>query len=189
MRTVTEDMIDLVYDSLEGCEDLARYHDEHGTPSLLVLTQHNPKIAARSARLLDSDIKNKVVIEIGAGVGFLAIEMARSAKFVYAIEVDPAWSWVFTSSLYRHKPPNLTWIFGSAESVEDKIKGDIAVIFTNSGIEAMRRSAYRMAPRVIMPLQEWPKEKTLSVVERLYGDALRELVQHPEFLHGANQSA
>jgi hypothetical protein len=76
--------------------------------------------------------------------------MAKIAKSVFAIEVDPAWSWVFTHSLYRHKTKNLTWIFGSAESVVEWLNGDVAVIVTRSGIEEMRALAYRMAPRVLM---------------------------------------
>lgn len=150
---VTETLIEMAYDALEGLEDLMKYHQRHGTPSLLVLTQHSPQIAQETARMLKPDIEGKVVIEIGAGVGFLAIEMARFAKQVYAIEVDPAWSWIFVHSLYAHKPANLTWIFGTTESVIDWLKGDIAIILTNSGIEEMKLLGNKMATKVIMPLQ------------------------------------
>lgn len=143
--------IDLIYDALEGVEDLMRYHAEHGTPSLQILTQFDPRIAAETVRAIADEIRDKRVIEIGAGIGFLAIEMARIARSVFAIEVDPAWSWVFTHSLYKHKPPNLTWIFGTAESVADWLNGDVAVVVTRSGIEKMREIAYRMAPKVLMP--------------------------------------
>ena len=145
--------IDMAYDALEGSEDLMRYHAEHGTPSLLILTQFSPQIATEYARLLSPDIKDKKVIEIGAGVGFLAIEMAKIAKSVIAIEVDPAWTWIFTHSLYRHKPPNLTWVFGDARQMTEYIEGDIVVIFTRSGIEEMSEIGYMMAPKVILPLQ------------------------------------
>lgn len=152
MATVdATDAIDMVYDSMEGCEDLLRYHREHGTPSLLILTQFSPEIAKETARLWANDIDGKRVIEIVAGVGFLAIEMAKRAKSVVAIEVDPSWSWIFTKSLYRHKPPNLTWVFGSAESVADSIRGDVAIICTRSGHDGMRLVAERMAPQVIFP--------------------------------------
>lgn len=154
----TEDLIDTVYDALEGAEDLLRYHQRHGTPSLLILTQLSPRVAMETARLLAPEIDGKRVIEIGAGVGFLAIEMARRAKEVVAIEVDPAWSWVFTRSLYAHKPKNLTWIFGSAETVADWLKGDVVIILTRSGIEEMKAVARQMAPRVIMPFQDFPDQ-------------------------------
>jgi len=151
---IISDQIDMAYDSLEGFEDLASYHERHGNPSLLILTQHSPIIAQEAARLLKSDIENKNVIEIGAGVGFLAIEMARYAKSVIAIEVDPAWSWIFTKSLYTHKPVNLSWIFGDAKQFINIIKGDVAVVFTRSGIDKLRNIAKKMAPKVIMAFQD-----------------------------------
>lgn len=148
----TSDAIDMAYNCLEGAEDLLKYHAEHGTPSLLILTQHSPQIATETARLLASEISGKRVVEIGAGVGFLAIEIAKLAKSVVAIEVDPAWSWIFTRSLYAHKPPNLTWIFGTAESVADIVRGDVAIICTRSGHKEMKAVASKMAPRVLFPL-------------------------------------
>ncbi|TAL42001.1 MAG: hypothetical protein EPN91_09375 [Salinibacterium sp.] len=153
-RSPADDLIEMAYDALEGAEDLMAYHARHGTPSLLVLTQHSPHIAIETARLLREHIDGKRVVEVGAGVGFLAIEMAKRAKSVIAIESDPAWSWVFTRSLLAHKPANLSWVFGTAESVADIVRGDIAVVCTRSGHEAMRKVALRMAPRVIFPLDE-----------------------------------
>ena len=150
----TGDLIDMAYDSLEGCEDLMRYHKKHGTVSLQILTQFNPEIAQNTVKFFEKEIKDKVVIEIGAGVGFLAVEMAKIAKKVYAIESDAAWSWIFTRSLYRHKPKNLTWIFGDAKEVMNVIHGDIAIVVTRSGIEDLRGIAYRMADKVIMPFQD-----------------------------------
>jgi precorrin-6B methylase 2 len=157
MREVST-LIDMAYDITEGAEDLMRYHKEHGTMSALVLTQYDLKCAHGSAELLKPAIENKIVIEIGAGVGFLAMEMARYAKQVYAIEVDPAWSWIFTHSIYRHKPPNLTWIFGKAESMIGILHGDIAVIFTRSGEDTLYTIAEQLADEVIMPLHN-DKEK------------------------------
>ena len=148
------DAIDLVYDSLEGCEDLLRYLQRHGVESLLVLTQHAPEVAVESALLLKPHITGKRVIEIGAGVGFLALEIARHAKSVVAIESDPAWSWVFTRSLYRHKPANLTWVFGTAQTLIGTLSAEVALIFTNSGIKEMRALGNQFAPMVIMPLQD-----------------------------------
>ncbi len=150
---VTSDLVDMVYDCMEGDEDLLRYHKEHGTVSMVVLTQYSQPLAQELARLLKEEIENKVVIEIGAGIGFLAIELAKLAKQVFAIEVDPAWSWVFTRSLYAHKPPNLTWIFGKAESVLPYVKGDVAIIATHSGIEELKELGHKFAPKVILPLQ------------------------------------
>ena len=150
----TSDAINLVYENLEGYEDLASYHDRHGTPSLLILTQHSPKIAQETARMMSQKIKDKVVVEIGAGVGFLAIEMCRYAKKVFAIEADPAWSWIFTKSLYAHKPKNLTWIFGSADELVNLIFADVAVIVTRSGKKEMEAIGKKFADEVFFPLDE-----------------------------------
>lgn len=150
MTSEASGLIDTIYDALDGCEDAMRYHREHGTPSLQILTMYSPKLAANAAQLIAEEIRGKRVIEIGAGVGFLAIEMARIAKSVFAIEIDPAWSWAFTHSLYQYKPKNLTWIFGSAETVADWLNGDVVIIATRSGIEEMRALGYRMAPKVLM---------------------------------------
>lgn len=153
---ITSAVIDLVYNCMEGAEDLIKYHRQHGTLSLLVLTQYSQEVAQETIKLIrkENDIDGKVVIEIGAGVGFLAMELAKYAKQVFAIEVDPAWSWIFTRSIYAHKPPNLTWIFGTAESVLPYIQGDIAVVVTRSGENELRELAQKFAPKVIMPFQE-----------------------------------
>ena len=151
-------LIEMAYDALEGADDLMKYHQRHGTPSLLILTQHSPEVAQQMARLLEEKIRDKVVIEIGAGVGFLAIELAKKAKQVFAIEVDPAWSWIFTRSLYAHKPTNLTWIFGTAESVLPFLKGDIALVVTRSGVDDLRKIAQKFAPEVFCPFQDMDLE-------------------------------
>ena len=90
-----------------------------------------------------------IFILVSLGVGLLAIYMARVAKHVYAIEVDPAWSWAFTKELYRKKPANLTWIFGTAESVASWLRGDVAVIYTRSGQAAMEGIAKTMCPKIV----------------------------------------
>jgi len=97
------------------------------------------------------------------------MEMARFAKQVYAIEADPAWAWVFTECLYQKKPSNLTYIFGTAESVANIIRGDVAVIFTRSGYEAMMAVADRICPEVIfgpnLPLEEHEPDATPEDLE------------------------
>lgn len=150
--------IEHVYGILEGGEDVNAYHFRHQIEALLILTILDKRTAKREAARLRERIHGRTVVEIGAGVGLAACEMARYAKRVYAIEADPAWTWVFTRELYRSKPPNLTWIFGTAESVQDFIKADIAVMFTRSGTEQMARAALRMAPSVLHVYSEGTKE-------------------------------
>lgn len=147
-----ERLIEKVYNELDGSEDVETYHQRHDTASLCILTQCREEEAAATVASFASAIRGKRVVEVGAGVGLLALEMARIAASVVAIESDPAWSWVFTQALYRRKPPNLTWIFGTAESVADWVRADVAIICTRSGREEMRAVAKRMAKRVIFPL-------------------------------------
>jgi hypothetical protein len=153
-KSSPSDLIDMAYDALEGAEDLIRYHRIHGTPSLLVLTQYSPEVAKKTASFFANDIKDKTVIEIGAGVGFLAIELAKLAKQVFAIEVDPAWSWIFTHSLYDHKPPNLTWIFGKAETMVGILHGDVAIVVTHSGETELSNIADKLAHKVLIPFSD-----------------------------------
>lgn len=138
-----------VYMDLDGAAPIREYHDRHGTESLQILTVLDGHEAARIVKRLRARIYGKLVVEVGAGVGILACEMAAHARHVYAIEADPAWSWVFTKHLYERKPVNLTWIFGRAEDVADWLKADVAVIVTRSGHAAMQAAARRLAPVVI----------------------------------------
>jgi tRNA G37 N-methylase Trm5 len=171
MNTVDEtsasDRIHMAYETLEGCEDVLAYHERHGTPSLTILTQISPRVAQETASKLGDWLNGKDIIEIGAGVGFLAIEMAKRAKSVIAIEADPAWSWVFTRSLYRHKPNNLTWFFGSAQSLFGKLHADACIIFTRSGAQEMKEIGLHFAPVIVMPYQDLPDyfNRTISPAE------------------------
>lgn len=141
--------IERVYEEMEGDDTAEGFFGRHGVESLGILTVTDAMTGRKEAETLFYHILNKVVVEVGAGVGWLAIEMAKYAKQVYAIEVDPAWSWVFVRHLYKKKPKNLTWIFGAASEVADFIKADVAVIYTRSGQEAMASVARRMAPKVV----------------------------------------
>lgn len=138
-----------VYEDLEGDEDVMAYDERHGVQSLGILTIDDPEKAATVADYLRKRIAGKIVVEIGAGVGFLAVAMGRHASKVYAIEADPAWSWMFTRYLYREKPENVSWLFGSAEQFDGMIQADVAVFCTRSGKLSMARAAEMFAPEVI----------------------------------------
>lgn len=144
--------IDRIYengDEYETHERVEDYHRRHGIQSLAILTITSAYAATREVDRFWQKIRGKVVIEIGAGSGFLALEMAKFAKQVYAIEVDPAWSAVFAEHLYELKPANLTWIFGAAETVTPFLRGDIAVIYTRSAKEHMYGLALKMCPELV----------------------------------------
>ncbi len=137
-----------IYMQLEGKEFVEEYHVRHKVKSALILRNYNTKKAMESVKNIVSSIMGKTVVEIGAGVGYLAIEMAKYAKRVFAIEADPAWSWYFTEYLYKNKPKNLTWVFGSADEIP--IIADVAIICSCSGIKDMKKKAYKMAKKVLI---------------------------------------
>lgn len=143
--------LDAIYRDVDGFEAAEEFHRRHMTPSCGVITVYNKQAVSKIMNQIAEQIEGKTVIEIGAGVGMLAIAMANIADKVYAIESDPAWSWAFTKILYDIKPPNLTFIFGKAESVIKWLKGDVAVVVTRSGTTELRALASKFAPVVIMP--------------------------------------
>jgi hypothetical protein len=144
-----EQEIERIYEHGEGSESIESYHQRHEIKSMCILTITSAYAATREVDKFAYRLRGKTVVEIGAGVGFLGIEMARFAKQVYAIEADPAWAWVFTECLYQKKPSNLTYIFGAAETIANYLRGDIAVIFTRSGYVAMEAVAREMCPEII----------------------------------------
>lgn len=136
------------YDVADGNPLIENYHERQGTQSALILTNTDDEYASLVAEFLRPRIADKVVVEIGAGIGLLACHVAQDARRVYAIEIDPAWTSCFLGYLYHHKPPNLTFIFGKAEE-SPPIAADVAFFCTHSGRESMYRAATLFAPTVI----------------------------------------
>ncbi len=147
--------IERIYEALEGNEDVESFMWRHNINSLGILTVCTPKRAIEVIKMFGDSLKDKIVVEIGAGVGLVATELAKIAKHVYAIEADPAWSWVFTKYLYQHKPTNLTWIFGNAEDMIGKIHADTAIIFTHSDLEGLQKLGLSFAPKSILAYHSW----------------------------------
>ncbi len=141
--------IDAIYRDIDGYEEAEEFHRRYMTPSCGVITVADTRKVVDIITPFITRIHNKVVVEIGAGVGLLACGMAKIAKQVYAIESDPAWSWAFTKVLYGIKPPNLTFIFGRAETMIGILKADVAVIVTRSGHKEMQDIAKQLANEVI----------------------------------------
>lgn len=168
-----EAAINAIYETMDGSEAAMDYLDLHGVNSLLILTIDNYYTALREIEAFWPKIKGRVVVEIGAGVGMLALQMAKFAKQVYAIEADPAWAWTFTQFLYGAKPPNLTFVFGAAQTMVGLIKADVAVAYTRSDIPGMLELAGKFAPEVIHgPLCEFAERhglgrKELEFIQRV----------------------
>jgi hypothetical protein len=170
-----EACVDAIYDETERMRPLVdEFHKLHMTPACGVVTTYNIKRCAEIVFKIRDRIKDKTVIEVGAGVGLLSIIMANFAKRVYAIEVDPAWAWGFTEVLYDVKPPNLTFIFGKAETMIDILHGDIAVIVTRSGHKEMQRVARKLAKEVIDVYLEY------HINDKYSWDKTPDIIQLPE---------
>jgi hypothetical protein len=144
--------IEGIYDTQEGSEEVEDFERRHEIRSLGILTVLNAHEAEVEVVRMAPWITGKRVVEIGAGVGLLAVALARVARSVVAIEVDLAWSWTFVEHLYRAKPPNLTWVFGRAEEVAGWLRADVAIVYTRSDVEGMRTLAGKFAPLVLSPL-------------------------------------
>ncbi len=141
-------MIDSYYEALEGNEAVNEYHERHGTESLGILTVLDDERADLIASHLQARIQDKVVVEIGGGIGLLACHLAQYAKQVICFEVDPGWMSCFVHVLYRHKPKNLTYIFGAAQEFAC-FRADVALFCTHSGHDAMRKVGGMFASEVI----------------------------------------
>lgn len=142
-------MLDEAYNVYEGSEVLMGYSERHGVESAGILTIYDDENAGSIAAYLEQRIKGKTVVEIGGGIGLLALHMGHIAKRVYCIEANPVWSSCFIAALLRNKPRNVSYLFGAADEFLGQIKGDVAVICTHSGVQAMSLVGSQFAPIVI----------------------------------------
>lgn len=181
--------IDRIYETLDGSRAVSEFIDRHGIASLNVLTVLNADDARNVVAQFAGELPGRRVVEIGSGVGYLALELAKHAKSVVAIESDPAWSWIFTKFLYRAKPPNLTWIFGQSEEID--LIADVAVISSRSGLAEMIAQGRRLAPVIVLiccaeavvcasrdPLLDHLADYTKKFIE----DTFEELSRDPEMM-------
>ena len=153
------------YERAAGTEigDRLNYEHRMGVKAQHITTICSPENTRWMMRKMLRRIRGKVVVEIGAGHGILAIEMAKVAKRVFAIESDPMWTYDFVQVLYKTKPANLTWIFDTAENVLEAGLGSamnagVAVVVTGSDETNLRKLAEQFvleAEDVIMPWQDW----------------------------------
>jgi len=141
--------LDRIYNEMEGSEISKSYSERHGVNSAAVLTVLDDESAGLLAEYLAPRIEGKIVVEIGGGVGLLAMHMGLIAKRVYCIEANPMWSWTFAEILLRKKPRNVSFLFGSADEFLGAIKGDVAIICTHSDVAGMKMVATQFAPVMI----------------------------------------
>ncbi len=141
--------LNAIYEALEGSEPSLNYSERHGIASAAILTVLDDETAGLIAERLAPRIEGKTVIEIGGGIGLLALHMGHIAKRVYCIEANPMWSWVFAGSLLKQKPKNVSFLFGAADEFLGTFKGDVAVYCTHSDVRGMGLVAAQFAPIVI----------------------------------------
>lgn len=134
---------------MEETPEACGYSDRHNIQAAAVLTICEDRMAAELAEWLAPSIKGKVVIEIGGGIGLLALHMAEYAEKVWCIEANPLWSSAFVHMLYQKKPKNVSYLFGAADEFAGQITGDVALFATHSGIKSMLAVGRLFAPTVI----------------------------------------
>jgi predicted RNA methylase len=149
MDDLIKRMLDETYSTYEGSEVMMGYAERHGVESAGILTVYEDEQAAMITEYLEPRIKGKTVVEIGGGIGLLALHMGTVAQRVYCIEANPVWSSCFVAALLRNKPRNVSYLFGTADEFLGQVKGDVAVICSHSGLEAMKLVAAQFAPVVI----------------------------------------
>lgn len=142
-------MLDEVYEAMEGSDLSLAYSERHGIVAQAVLTINDDDIAGQLASRLAPRIEGKTVVEIGGGIGLLALHMGQYAKRVYCIEANPMWSSVFAWSLIQNKPRNVSFLFGAADEFIGTIRGDVSIYCTHSDVKGMGLVAAQFAPVVI----------------------------------------
>jgi len=143
------DIIGDVYNAMEGSQAMSDCMGRHGISSAAVLTVLDDEHAGLIAEHLRPRIEGKTVVEIGGGIGLLALHMGHIAKRVYCIEANPIWSWLFAGVLLEKKPRNVSFLFGAADEFLGCIRGDVSVYCTHSDVTGMGLIAAQFAPIVV----------------------------------------
>ncbi|NEV75623.1 hypothetical protein DYI24_00835 [Rhodopseudomonas sp. BR0C11] len=143
------DELDRIYSTIAGHQAADSYFERHGIAAAPILTVTDDETADAIAEYLRPRIEGKTVVEIGGGLGLLSLHMGLIAKRVFCIEANPIWSVLFTEVLFRTKPRNVSYLFGTADEFVGSIRGDVAVICTHSDVTGMSLVAAQFAPAVI----------------------------------------
>lgn len=137
------------YGMMSESEAARSYDQRHGVQSAPVLTISDDETAALVARFLADRIEGRTVIEIGGGLGLLALHLGAYARRVFCIEANPMWASGFASILYASKPKNVSYLFGAADEFSGLIRGDVSIFCTHSGVESMTSAARLFAAEVV----------------------------------------
>jgi hypothetical protein len=159
------------YAAMECSAPLDRFLTRHGIEALPILTVTDDEHAARLVEHLRPRIEGRVVVEIGAGIGLLAMHVADVAFKVYAIEANPVWASSFAVAFMDRKPKNLTFVYGAADELAGVLRADVALFCTHSGAASMRAAGALFAPVVIDVYREilWNKADVDAETAALVG--------------------
>lgn len=144
-----KEMLEHVYEAMDGNTGMNAYSYRHGIESAAILTVYDDETAHAITQLLAPRIAGKTVVEIGGGIGLLAFHLGRVARRVWCIEANPMWSWTFAEVLLKRKPKNVSFLFGSADEFAGVITADVALYCTHSDVNGMADVARQFAPLVI----------------------------------------
>lgn len=144
-----KEMLDKLYDVMEGSKASEAYSRRHDIRSAGVLTVYDDETAGLLAEHLAPRVEGKTIVEIGGGIGLLSMHLGLIAHRVFCIEANPMWSWTFAECLLRRKPKNVSFLFGAADEFAGIIHADVALFCTHSDVAGMSAAASRFAPTVI----------------------------------------
>lgn len=154
----------MLLDASKEHEDRVAFNKRSGirTTHIATMVHHvNTVWILRRLEQQFQNLKDMTVIEIGAGVGVFAVNLAERCKRVFAIEADPLFSREFAVRLYADKPSNLTWVFDVAVPEMAARNGgwlpraDLVLVLTGSDEENLRDLAEQFGDAVVMPWQDW----------------------------------
>jgi hypothetical protein len=126
-----------------------RFAERHNVRAAPNLTVTDFETAVLITEHLAPRIEGKTVIEIGGGIGMLAVAMGAVAKRVYCIEANPFWSMAFSQFLPDKKPRNVSFLCGVADEFVGRIRGDVAAVCTHSDVAGMKLVGAQFAREVI----------------------------------------
>ncbi len=142
-------MFEEIRKSLDQSREYVAFAERHNVRSASILTVTDAEDDVALADRIEARIRGKVVVEIGTGIGLLALCMITVAHQVFAIEANPIWALTFTQLLVDVKPKNVSFILGSADEFIGVIKADVAVIATHSDVKGMKALGGQLAKETI----------------------------------------
>ena len=138
-----------IYSMLDSSGRFQEYRSRHGLHGSNVLSVLSAEVANLIVEKIKDEIADKVVVEVGAGIGLLGIALGQYARKVFCIEANPYWGFVFAENLVADKPQNVSFLLGAAEEFRGIISGDVALFCAHLSIPYFSDLSSLFAPRVI----------------------------------------